>query len=137
MSNSVLGLSIDSADAAKLAQFWPTSSAERSTPSQPPSSPPSTRTIDNGPRPAFHQVPEAKTAPRWVLPVIAPSFRSDEPRPGTGRERCRCRRPAAISPGSGEVLRALPGRCSTGSVLRFGDHVHRRRFGASRRSSSG
>jgi hypothetical protein len=45
MRNSVLGLSIDSADAAKLAQFWPTSSAERPTPSQPPSSPPSTRTI--------------------------------------------------------------------------------------------
>jgi hypothetical protein len=29
MSNSVLGLSIDCADAAKLAQFWPTSSVER------------------------------------------------------------------------------------------------------------
>ena len=101
MSNSVLGLSIDCADAAKLAQFWADVLGREVNP-QPTAE---FATIDandptNGPRPACHQVPEAKTAPRWVLSVIAPSFRSDEPRPGTGRERCRRRRPAAISPGS-------------------------------------
>jgi len=62
MSNSVLGLSIDCADAAKLAQFWADVLGREVNPR------PTTEfaAIDangstQGPRLAFHQVPEAKT----------------------------------------------------------------------------
>jgi len=76
MSNSVLGLSIDCADAVKLARFWadvlgrqvsPQSTAEfaaidATEPTQ-------------GPALAFHQVPEAKTVKnRLHLDLISSDF---------------------------------------------------------------
>jgi hypothetical protein len=60
MSSSVLGLSIDCGDAAKLSQFWAEVLGSRVNPG--PS--PEFAAIDadgSTPRLAFHQVPEAKT----------------------------------------------------------------------------
>ena len=60
MSSSVLGLSIDCGDAAKLAQFW----ADVLGSSVSPDPTPESAAIDadgSAPRLAFHQVPETKT----------------------------------------------------------------------------
>ncbi|GAA1264982.1 hypothetical protein GCM10009609_30230 [Pseudonocardia aurantiaca] len=76
MSNSVIGLSIDCADAAKLARFWADVLGRQVNP-QP--------TVEfaaidanesaQGPRLVFHQVPEAKTVKnRLHLDLISTEF---------------------------------------------------------------
>jgi len=62
MSNSVLGLSIDCADAAKLAQFWADVLGREVNP-QPTAEFAAIDANDStqGPRLTFHQVPDAKT----------------------------------------------------------------------------
>jgi len=82
MSNSVLGLSIDCADAAKLAQFWADVLGREVNPR------PTTEfaAIDangstQGPRLAFHQVPEAKTLKnRLHLDLISSEFAAETDR---------------------------------------------------------
>jgi hypothetical protein len=82
MSNSVLGLSIDCADAAGLARFWadvlgrpmspqPTAEFAAIAASEPKSGPPL----------AFHQVPEAKTVKnRLHLDLISTDFAAESDR---------------------------------------------------------
>jgi Glyoxalase-like domain len=82
MSNSVLGLSIDCANAAKLAQFWADVLGRQVSPQA------SARfaAIDandstHGPPLAFHQVPEAKTVKnRLHLDLISSEFASETDR---------------------------------------------------------
>jgi len=80
MSSSVLGLSIDCGDAAKLAQFW----ADVLGSSVSPDPSPESAAIDadgRAPRLAFHQVPEAKTVKDLLhLDLISPQ-------PGAESER--------------------------------------------------
>jgi len=82
MTNSVIGLSVDCADAAKLAQFWADVLGR-------PVSPQPTAefaAIDasestQGPRLAFHQVPEAKTVKnRLHLDLISSDFAAESER---------------------------------------------------------
>jgi catechol 2,3-dioxygenase-like lactoylglutathione lyase family enzyme len=76
MSNSVIGLSIDCADAAKLADFWADVLGRQVNP------PPTAEfaVIDanesaQGPRLVFHRVPEAKTVKnRLHLDLISSEF---------------------------------------------------------------
>jgi predicted enzyme related to lactoylglutathione lyase len=82
MSNSVLGLSIDCADAAGLARFWagvlgwpvnpqPTAAFAAIAASEP----------NQGPPLAFHQVPEAKTVKnRLHLDLISADFAAEADR---------------------------------------------------------
>jgi predicted enzyme related to lactoylglutathione lyase len=82
MSNSVLGLSIDCADAAKLARFWadvlgrqvnpqPTTEFAAIAASEP----------TRGPALAFHQVPEPKTVKnRLHLDLISSDFAAESDR---------------------------------------------------------
>jgi len=82
MANSVIGLSIDCADAAELAQFWadvlgrpvnpqPTAEFAAIDASQP----------EQGPRLAFHQVPEPKTVKnRLHLDLISSDFAAESER---------------------------------------------------------
>jgi hypothetical protein len=82
MSNSVIGLSIDCADAAKLAQFWadvlgrqvePRPTAEFAAIDASEST--------QAPRLAFHQVPEAKTIKnRLHLDLISSEFAAETDR---------------------------------------------------------
>ena len=82
MSNSVIGLSIDCADAAKLAQFWadvldrgvnPQPTAEFAAIDADESAP--------GPRLVFHQVPETKTVKnRLHLDLISSEFAAETDR---------------------------------------------------------
>jgi glyoxalase superfamily protein len=82
MSNSVIGLSIDCADAAKLAQFWadilgrpvsPQPTAEFAAIDEDDSA--------HGPRLAFHRVPEAKTVKnRLHLDLVSSEFASETDR---------------------------------------------------------
>ena len=80
MSSSVLGLSIDCSDAAKLAYFWADvlGSSVNSDPT------PEFAAIDaaNGaPRLAFHQVPEAKTVKnRLHIDLISAQFGAESER---------------------------------------------------------
>jgi len=82
MSNSVIGLSIDCADAATLAQFW-ADVLGRSVSPQPTAE---FAAIDasestQGPRLAFHQVPEAKTVKnRLHLDLISSDFAAESDR---------------------------------------------------------
>lgn len=82
MSNSVIGLSIDCADAAKLARFWadvfgrpvnpePTAEFAAIDATEP----------AQGPRLAFHQVPEVKTVKnRLHLDLISGDFAAESDR---------------------------------------------------------
>jgi hypothetical protein len=82
MSNSVIGLSIDCADAAKMAQFWadvlgrqvnPQPTAEFAAIDADESAP--------GPRLVFHQVPETKTVKnRLHLDLISSEFAAETDR---------------------------------------------------------
>ena len=82
MSNSVLGLSIDCSDAAKLAQFWADVLSREVNPE------PTAEfaAIDasestQGPRLAFHQVLEAKTVKnRLHLDLISSDFAAESER---------------------------------------------------------
>ncbi|WP_297660848.1 VOC family protein [Pseudonocardia sp.] len=79
MSNSVIGLSIDCADAAKLAHFW-ADVLGRQVNSQPTAEFAAIDANDStqGPRLAFHQVPEAKTVKnRLHLDLISSDFASE------------------------------------------------------------
>jgi predicted enzyme related to lactoylglutathione lyase len=80
MSNSVLGLSIDCGDAAKLAQFW----ADVLGGSVSPDPSAESAAIDadgTTPRLAFHQVPEAKTVKnRLHLDLISAQFEAESER---------------------------------------------------------
>jgi len=80
MSSSVLGLSIDCGDAAKLAQFW----ADVLGSSVSPDPTPEFAAIDAGggaPRLAFHQVPEAKTVKnRLHLDLLSNQFGAESER---------------------------------------------------------
>lgn len=82
MSNSVIGLSIDCADAAKLAQFWADVLGRHVSP-QPTAE---FAAIDaseatHGPPLAFHQVPEAKTVKnRLHLDLISSDFAAESDR---------------------------------------------------------
>jgi Glyoxalase-like domain len=80
MSSSVLGLSIDCGDAAKLAQFW----ADALGSSVGPDPTPEFAAIDadgGAPRLAFHQVPEAKTVKnRLHLDLISAQFAHESER---------------------------------------------------------
>ena len=80
MSSSVLGLSIDCGDAAKLAQFW----ADVLGSSVSPDPSPESAAIDahgSAPRLAFHQVPETKTVKnRLHLDLISPQFGTESER---------------------------------------------------------
>jgi catechol 2,3-dioxygenase-like lactoylglutathione lyase family enzyme len=82
MSNSVIGLSIDCADAAKLAQFWADVLGRQVNP-QPTAEFAAIDANDStqGPRLAFHQVPEAKTIKnRLHLDLISSEFASETDR---------------------------------------------------------
>jgi len=82
MSNSVLGLSIDCADAAKLAQFWADVLGREVNP-QPTAEFAGIDANDStqGPRLAFHQVPEAKTLKnRLHLDLISSEFAAETDR---------------------------------------------------------
>jgi predicted enzyme related to lactoylglutathione lyase len=82
MSNSVIGLSIDCADAAKLARFWADVLGREVSPE------PTTEfaAVDagestQGPRLAFHQVPEAKAVKnRLHLDLISSEFAAESDR---------------------------------------------------------
>jgi predicted enzyme related to lactoylglutathione lyase len=82
MTNSVIGLSIDCSDAAKLAQFW-ADVLDRTVNAAPTAE---FATIDatdsaHGPRLAFHQVPEAKTIKnRLHLDLISGEFAAETER---------------------------------------------------------
>jgi predicted enzyme related to lactoylglutathione lyase len=82
MSNSVIGLSIDCADAAKLAQFWADVLGRQVSP-QPTAE---FAAIDasastQGPPLAFHQVPEAKTVKnRLHLDLISSDYVAESDR---------------------------------------------------------
>ena len=80
MSSSVLGLSIDCGDAAKLAQFWADVLGRTVSPGPSPES----AAIDadgSAPRLAFHQVPEAKTVKnRLHLDLISSQFEAESER---------------------------------------------------------
>jgi predicted enzyme related to lactoylglutathione lyase len=82
MSNSVLGLSIDCADAAELAQFWADVLGRQVSP-QPTAE---FAAVDagestQGPPLAFHQVPEAKTVKnRLHLDLISSDFAAESDR---------------------------------------------------------
>jgi predicted enzyme related to lactoylglutathione lyase len=80
MSSSVLGLSIDCGDAAKLAQFW----ADVLGSSVSPDPTPESAAIDadgGAPRLAFHQVPETKTIKnRLHLDLISAQFGAESER---------------------------------------------------------
>ena len=82
MSNSVIGLSIDCADAAKLAQFWADVLGRTVNP-QPTAE---FAAIDadesaQGPRLVFHQVPETKTVKnRLHLDLISSEFAAETDR---------------------------------------------------------
>jgi hypothetical protein len=82
MSNSVLGLSIDCADAAKLAWFW-ADVLDRKVSPEPTAE---FAAIDateptQGPRLVFHQVPEAKTVKnRLHLDLISGDFAAESDR---------------------------------------------------------
>jgi catechol 2,3-dioxygenase-like lactoylglutathione lyase family enzyme len=82
MSNSVFGLSIDCADAAKLAQFWADVLGRQVNP-QPTAEFAAIDADDSahGPRLAFHRVPEAKTVKnRLHLDLISSEFASEADR---------------------------------------------------------
>ncbi len=90
MSSSVLGLSIDCGDAAKLAQFW----ADVLGSSVSPDPSPESAAIDadgSAPRLAFHQVPETKTVKnRLHLDLISAQFGTESERLlGLGATRVR------------------------------------------------
>jgi catechol 2,3-dioxygenase-like lactoylglutathione lyase family enzyme len=82
MSNSVIGLSIDCADAAKLARFWADVLGQQVSP-QPTAE---FAAIDagepaQGPSLAFHQVPEAKSVKnRLHLDLISSEFAAESER---------------------------------------------------------
>jgi len=82
MSNSVIGLSIDCADAAKLAQFWADVLGREVNP-QPTAEFAAIDAHDptHGPRLAFHQVPEPKTIKnRLHLDLISSEFAAESER---------------------------------------------------------
>jgi catechol 2,3-dioxygenase-like lactoylglutathione lyase family enzyme len=82
MSNSVIGLSIDCSDAAKLAQFW-TDVLGREVDPQPTAEFAAIDANDSaqGPRLVFHQVPEAKTVKnRLHLDLISGEFAAETDR---------------------------------------------------------
>jgi len=82
MSNSVIGLSIDCADAAKLAQFWADVLGRAVNP-QPTAEFAAIDASDSthGPRLAFHQVPETKTIKnRLHLDLISSEFAAETDR---------------------------------------------------------
>ena len=90
MSSSVLGLSIDCGDAAKLAHFWAGVLGSNVSPDPTPES----AAIDadgSAPRLAFHQVPEAKTVKnRLHLDLISSQFGAESERLlGLGATRIR------------------------------------------------
>ena len=83
MSNTVLGLSIDCADAATLARFWAEVLGREVAPD--PSRESAVVTADpggvHGPRLAFHRVPEAKTVKnRLHLDLITTDFDTETER---------------------------------------------------------
>lgn len=82
MSSSVIGLSIDCADAAKLAHFW-ADVLGRQVNSQPTAEFAAIDANDStqGPRLAFHQVPEAKTVKnRLHVDLITTDFEGETDR---------------------------------------------------------
>jgi len=82
MSNSVIGLSIDCSDAAKLAQFWADVLGRTVNP-QPTAEFAAIDATDSarGPRLAFHQVPEPKTIKnRLHLDLISGEFAAETER---------------------------------------------------------
>jgi Glyoxalase-like domain len=82
MSNSVLGLSIDCADAARLARFWADVLGRQVNP-EPTAQFAAIDANDpaHGPRLTFHQVPEAKTVKnRLHLDLISSEFVSETDR---------------------------------------------------------
>jgi catechol 2,3-dioxygenase-like lactoylglutathione lyase family enzyme len=82
MSNSVIGLSIDCADAAKLAQFWADVLGREVNP-RPTAEFAAVDATDStqGPRLAFHQVPEVKTVKnRLHLDMISSEFAAETDR---------------------------------------------------------
>lgn len=82
MSNSVIGLSIDCADAAKLAQFWAEVLGRQVNPEPTAESAAIDASVSSrGPRLAFHQVPEAKTIKnRLHLDLISSEFAAESDR---------------------------------------------------------
>jgi catechol 2,3-dioxygenase-like lactoylglutathione lyase family enzyme len=85
MSNSVIGLSIDCADAAKLARFWADVLGRQVNP-QPTAEFAAIDADDSthGPRLAFHRVPEAKTVKnRLHLDLVSSEFASETERLGS------------------------------------------------------
>ena len=82
MSNSVLGLSIDCADAAELARFWADVLGRKVSP-QPTAEYAAIAVGEatQGPPLAFHQVPEAKTVKnRLHLDLISSDFAAEADR---------------------------------------------------------
>ncbi|WP_445187336.1 VOC family protein [Pseudonocardia sp. Cha107L01] len=82
MTNSVIGLSIDCSDAAKLAQFW-ADVLGRTVNAAPTAEFAAIDSTDSahGPRLAFHQVPEAKTIKnRLHLDLISGQFAAETER---------------------------------------------------------
>lgn len=82
MSNSVIGLSIDCADAAKLARFWADVLGRTVNP-EPTAEFAAIDATDSahGPRLAFHQVPEPKTIKnRLHLDLISGEFAAETER---------------------------------------------------------
>jgi catechol 2,3-dioxygenase-like lactoylglutathione lyase family enzyme len=82
MSNSVIGLSIDCADAAKLAQFWADVLGREVNP-RPTAEFAAVDATDStqGPRLAFHQVPEVKAVKnRLHLDLISSEFAAETDR---------------------------------------------------------
>ena len=80
MSSSVLGLSIDCADAAKLAEFWADVLGSKVSADPTPES--AAIDADGGaPRLAFHQVPEGKTVKnRLHLDLLSSEFGAESER---------------------------------------------------------
>jgi len=82
MSNSVIGLSIDCSDAAKLARFWADVLGRTVNP-EPTAEFAAIDATDpsHGPRLAFHQVPEGKTIKnRLHLDLISSEFAAETER---------------------------------------------------------
>jgi hypothetical protein len=79
MTNSVIGLSIDCADAAKLARFWADVLGRQVSPQ--PGAEFAAIDSPHGLRLAFHQVPEAKTVKnRLHLDLISSDFAAEADR---------------------------------------------------------
>jgi hypothetical protein len=82
MSNTVFGLSIDCVDAAKLARFWADVLGRQVNP-EPTAESAAIDATDStqGPRLAFHQVPEAKTVKnRLHLDLVSREFAAETDR---------------------------------------------------------